>query len=226
MSTYNSIKKNKVKVAVVAILLILVVVLMFLWEMYGRDAIAYRSVAVLVNSVEAGEEITAENIKIVRVADNSAIVNAITDIEYVIGKTTTIYIPKETILLTSYFDSEFKDDNRHKDDLIFAVPNSWIYSMPQTIRRGDDISFYPVYLTGDSRFGTGNISVDSLTDPILQTSVAFAKDSGGTEIIDTSQSSRMSASGVIASIEIYVTQQQYMALLEAVVNGATFNIVY
>ena len=64
------------------------------------------------------------------------------DIHKIAGMETVQHIPKECPLFPTFFQSKGMVPGR--DQYILSIPNEWLLSFPQTLRRGDTAYFYKI----------------------------------------------------------------------------------
>jgi hypothetical protein len=124
------------------ILVIFAIGLFFFYESIGKDKLFYTDIYVLNDEVHRGVEITAEMIEIVRIEKNSVIKNVVLNIEEIIGKEASQFIPKGIQLDKRFFENPglVLNDN----EKITKIPKEWWVSVPNTLRRKDVIEIYAV----------------------------------------------------------------------------------
>jgi hypothetical protein len=205
--------------------------LVFFWETGAREHFLYSQVAVMAESVEPGTTITGDMIVIKNVEKDATVENAITGGEAVIGKKSSHYIPKGSQLSESYF----KDDSiiLESGDYIFTIPIEWIITLPNSLRSGDIIYFYPVYIEDEDKSKEpGSVKNNSLIpkeeveDYILESVVAYLKDSGNREVVTVSEEDRYDGSSKIATLEIIANLKDISYLQDLAENNYKFIILY
>ena len=219
--------------AILGIVLMLAsVTAMFWWETKGRSLFLYKEVLVLNQSVEASMTITSDMVSFIRVDPDNFIEGALVSKEKVLGKTVSHYIPKYSQLNLEYFLSE-KAEDAEEDCYIFNVPADWIITFPNSLRRGDTVYFYPVKVSKenverdkDSSFNTSNNIKISGEENLIKSKIAYLKDSGKREVVDTEGEERYDASANIASIEIITSYEDFSYLKGLARKDYKFIILY
>jgi hypothetical protein len=155
---------------------------------------------------------------------------AIIEKEKAIGKYSAHYIPKNSQLTLAYFKDDTVDI-KGKDKYIFTVPADWIITFPNSLRRGDIIYFYPVKIASEEELqnksfnNLDNIKITDQND-LLESEVAYLKDSGNREVVNTTGEERYDASANIASIEIIANYEDVSYLQNLADSGWKFIILY
>lgn len=126
------------------------------------------------------------------------------------------------------------------DRFVFKIPSSWIYAVPSSIRRGDDILLYEVDARIDQSIsqsvvnngedlptyqGRPDIDVGS-GKPVLEATVIYVKDSSNREVVDVAGRERLDGSSQVSSIEIVSTSDDVAKLEQKVIEGKKFILVY
>ncbi len=210
----------------------------YFWETRGRQHFLYREVIVLAQSVEAGTTITADMLDIKSIDEDTIIEEAIVDKRSIIGKRAAHFIPKYSQLNQIYFEDE--NIVLKTDEYIFTIPEEWIITLPNSLRSGDIIYFYPVKMpdekdeskeTGGSERSVSekdvsDISKEAVEDYILESVVAYLKDSGNREVVTVSEEERYDGSSKIASLEIIAELEDISYLQNLAENNYKFIILY
>lgn len=224
-------KKGTLIFAILGIVLMLAsIITIYWWETIGRVQFLYGEVLVLNQSVEANTTITEDMLNLIKIDSGNFIEGALVDKEKVIGKITTHYIPKYSQLNLEYFTGE-KSESAKEDQYIFTVPADWIITFPNSLRRGDIIYFYPVKMPDEkveeskSFSSSSSIKVTKESD-LVKSEVAYLKDSGNREVVDTVGEERYDGSANIASIEIITNWEDVSYLQDLVDKNYKFIILY
>lgn len=201
------------KKGIIGIVIIAVAIFsMFGWEVYGRKMITYDNIVVLKNNIEKSEIITKNMLTTRRI--DGKVIGALTekDIDKIIGMQAKQFIHKQVQLFPSYFSEKGLVPNENQ--YVFAIPNDWIKSFPQSLRRGDTAYFYKVSDIGDSA-------------PKLLThaEVAFAKDNTNNEVT-SKDVGRLSGSAIVSVIEVVVDKHQAALLASSISNSEKLVIMY
>jgi len=212
------------------ILMLATLAMIYFWETKGRERFLYTEVAVLNQSVEAGIAIEPGMLNLIKIDPNDLMEGAVVKKDEVIGKYSAHYIPKYSQLSLAYFKDESTDAAK-EDQYIFTIPADWIITFPNSLRRGDTVYFYPVKVASEN--GEENRSFNSLSSirvteesELVRSEVAYLKDSGNREVVNTEGEDRYDASANISSIEI-ITGYEDMSYLENLAeSGWKFIILY
>ena len=177
------------------------------WELWGRENISYYKIAVLRDSAEPGTEITEDMLRPKKV--ESANKGAVTwdKAGELIGLETGQYVQGDLELHMEYFrEPEFRAGTKY-DRYVLMIPDTWLMSYPESIRRGDRAFFY----LGEK------LICDAL--------VVHVKDSYGQEITYLDLK-RYYATGTIKTIEIIVSSAQMEKLNRLADKGNRFTLIY
>lgn len=199
------------------ILMLATIAMIYFWETGGREKFLYTEVVVLNRSVEEGTAIEPGMLELIKVNPDNIIEGAVIRKDDVTGKYSSHYIPKYSQLAPAYFKDE-SIDTIGEDQYIFTIPSDWIITFPGSLRRGDTIYFYPVKITGekgDEEKPTESLSSKKIIkeSELVRSEVAYLKDSGNREVVNTEGEDRYDASANISSIEI-ITSHEDMSYLE------------
>jgi hypothetical protein len=224
------IKSGAVFSSLGILLMLATMAMIYFWETRGREQFLYSSVVVLNQSVEANVSITPGMLGWIKINPDNLIERAIVQKEKIIGKYSVHYIPKNSQLTPAYFKDD-TTDTKKVDSYIFAIPTDWIITFPNSLRRGDTIYFYPVKIVDENE--EANKSFDSLDNikvtnqsDLLKSEVAYLKDSGNREVVNTAGNDRYDASANIASIEIITNYEGVLHLQNLADNNYKFIILY
>lgn len=228
--TRRRIKSGVVFSSLGIILMLATLAMIHFWETKGRERFLYSEVLVLNQSVEAGIPITSDMLDLTKINPDNLMEGAIVIKDEVIGKYSAHYIPKYSQLALAYF----KDGNantKKEDCYIFTIPADWIITFPNSLRRGDIIYFYPVKMAdgkgeeSKSFNSQGSTKVTKESD-LIKSEVAYLKDSGNREVVNTAGEDRYDGSANISSIEI-ITNYEDMSYLEGLADSSwKFIILY
>jgi len=212
------------------ILMLATLAMIYFWETKGRERFLCTEVVVLNQSIEADTAIEPSMIDLIKVNPDSLMEGAVVREDEIIGKYSAHYIPKYSQLSLVYFKNESAGTAK-EDQYIFTIPADWIITFPNSLRRGDTVYFYPVKVAGEN--GEESISFNSLSSTkvtkegeLIKSEVAYLKDSGNREVVNTEGEDRYDASANISSIEI-ITSYEDMSYLENLAeSGWKFIILY
>ena len=234
---YRRFKLSKFFSVLGIILILAALASVYYWETSGRQHFLYSEVVVLSHSVEEGTTITSDMLDSLNIDRASIIEEAIEDKDKIIGKKASHYIPGHSQLSLAYFADEEKVLSQN--EYIFTVPEGWIITIPYSLRRGDIIYFYPVKMldetddkkdltqtTGYSDRKDNSDYVNYGKDFILESKVAYLKDSGNREIITISSEDRYDGSSKIATLEIIATLEDVSYLQNLADDDYKFIVLY
>lgn len=230
-----------------------VVVLQLWFENSGREIFFSEQVVKLNEVVKRGDIIESDMLYYAKVDKDSVIEGSIKDPNSIIGKAVKQYIPFNAQLNESYF--EIPELITDADHLTMKIPNEWLYSIPNTLRGRDriylkEVTSDVIYAEDAARSKGPNTDPNALeteeknevvptyteTDKnnieakasavVLETIVAFVKDSSNREVVTLSQQDRMDGSSIIRDVEIVVTLEEAKNLEEIRKKGSKFIIMY
>ena len=191
------------------------------WETYGRERWTYEEVLVLREPTERNVSIDVSHLAVRSVEKDKLIAGCITNPEEVIGKETTQYIPAGTFLVAEYFD---EPELRAGDDqYIFAIPNDWIEAYPQSLRRRDTVSIYPVREQNGEEVIETTAAIEDV--PLFSAVVAYAKNNSNQEV-ESLDPSRLGGTGKVSLVEIVATMGQVDQMRIAAESGCKFILLY
>ena len=158
------------------------------WEFFGREKLLYTDVLTVNQDIEVGTEITSDMLTTKKVINASTRSYRVTQeaLLEIVGKEATSYIPYGEELYPEFFEEQALVV--HKGEYILSIPSTWLVSRPQTLRRGDTVTF----LTTDGQ------TVTSAT-------VLYVKDGSNAEVV-SSDAERLNAAGSVAVIEVIVSE--------------------
>ena len=111
------------------------------WELWGRENIAYKEILVLNCDFTANMQIEEKHISIKKTDNPDSNVLRPKDKDEIIGMEASQFIAKDSPLRMEYFmESKFATAGESGKEIL-SVPKDWLLSMPQTLRRGDQITF-------------------------------------------------------------------------------------
>lgn len=220
--------------SIIGILLMLATIAMiYFWETSGREKYLYKEVVVLNQNVEENTQVTPEMLDLAKINPANFIEGAVVKKEDVNGKYSAQFIVKNSQVCLVYF-KDSAEELIKEDFYIFSIPTDWIVTFPNSLRKGDIIYFYPVKIEvekeeqGKTINNIDNLKITDKSD-LLESEVAYLKDSGNREVIDTGengQKPRYDASANISSIEIITNYEDVSHLQGLVDSGYKFIILY
>jgi hypothetical protein len=220
--------------SIIGILLMLAMIAMiYLWETSGREKYLYKEVVVLNQNIEENTRIAPEMLEIAKINPDDFIEGAVVKKQDVSGKYSVQFLAKNSQICLSYFKDSAEEIIK-EDFYIFSIPPDWIITFPNSLRRGDIIYFYPVKTDIEKEEQAKTINnIDNLKkldkSNLAKSEVAYLKDSGNREVVDTDDSGnkpRYDGSANISSIEIITNYEDVSHLQSLADSGYKFIIFY
>lgn len=239
----------------------------FTWYewMGGREYINYEEVLVLNEAVVRGQEITVDNLSYAMEEKSKIIEGAVIIPENIIGLEAVNYIPAKTQLHMNYFENA--DLVLEQGEYIAQIPIEWTLSIPDSLRRGDEVIVYSVMydkelvnsLTSQQQdvISVGNNSNNTNDDTtgnsdneesensasatvsekkdstslnilnkVMDTKVAYVKDSANREVISIGEKDRLDGSSTIRAVEIVTTPENFQKIESQINQGAKLIVMY
>lgn len=234
---YRRFNSSKLLAVIGLLVIVLCVTTVIFWETGGREHFLYEDIIVSINSIDKDTVIT-EDMLINKSIDSSQIIEGtIRHKNEIIGKRAAHFIPGQSQLNLAYFLDESIELS--EGEYILAIPDDWIITMPESLRGGDEIYFYPVKqkekseedVSGNTGFSNSTISSSMKAEifkkeDILRSVVAYIKDSGNREVVTISKEERFDGSSKIASLEIIVNLEDIAYLQGHADDNYKFIILY
>lgn len=220
------------------ILLILALGFFAFWELIGRAEFLYAEVVVLKEEVLKGTEISIDMLEYIKIDSQRIIDNCIMNPNDIIALEAKHFIPAGTQLVSNYFD--ISSLVLMNDEKIMKLPNTWIHSFPETLRRKDEVFIYAIKNSNENSnsssestdaIKSSNKRLNSNKDTedkkiyIMKSTVAYVKDNSNKEV-SSLDDDRLNASSVISNIEIVISEEQFETLRDYVQDGYTFILMY
>lgn len=211
----------------------------------GREWVNYTDVLVLKEDVIQGQTITEKDLTTIQIDKKLVTGNVILNKQDVLNKAARHFIPQQTPLHKYFFESQ--ELVLEEGEYISQIPVDWTLSIPDTLRRGDQIIVYATtyaseilnQLQGAQQGTTTSLpeqvggAIPALAEDekgelkeLFHTNVAFVKDSSNKEVVTTSTQDRMDGSSTISSIEIVTTTEEFKMLEEQIKLGAKLIVMY
>lgn len=187
-------------------MIVITMITIGIWEFWGRETIAYKSVLMLKEDLPANTVVSEEDFKIRKVESPSQYALSPKDKENLIGCETSQYVAADAELRKEYFcESKFTvggDTGRS----VMYLPMEWLLSCPQTLRRGDEITIY-------------NNKVK-----VLEAVVGYVKDSGNQEVKSLDRD-RLDSSAIVSHVEIIAGDDELVELARLAAEGNRFALL-
>lgn len=231
LKRYSNIVLPVIGIGLIALMLGIV----WFWETNGREMYFYQEVIVLNQDVKRGTVITEGMLASEKIEADKIINNAVLDKKQIIGLEAKHFIPQKAQLHYFYFEDHdlITTDNKY----IVRIPNEWLYSIPNSLRRKDNIVFYeinPDYLIEQEEENNSNPDTydsedeikEKLGKQVLQAKTAYVKDSANREVVSISNNGRIDGSSVISEVLILITPEELRRLEEKIQDGGKFIIMH
>ncbi|WP_206457890.1 hypothetical protein [Anaerovorax sp. IOR16] len=218
----------------VGILLIFFAVAGFIgWENYGREAMTYQPVIVFKEEVQKGTIVEKQMLGLMMMEKAKLIDQPIIDPDKIIGQRTNTYIPGHLQLCSEFFsDPELVTGD---GNYVFSMPMDWVYAYPQTLRRGDSVSFYSIdkelaqqvedMASLNDMDTIEGIDTKSFGNQLMTAKIAYVKDSSNREVIDVTPD-RIDGSAAVSQIELVISEEKYQKLKTAAEKNQVFILMY
>lgn len=177
------------------------------WEFWGRENLSYESVVVFRSDVGRGTEVEKQMLEVRKMDKPGENVLLETDMQKIIGQETVQFIPAGAPLHGEYFQNPELAVGGDSGRFILSIPNQWLMSFPQTMRRGDEVSFY----CGGKLVATAP--------------VAYVRDSSNQEVTSADED-RLQASAPVSLVEIVVDEEKALKLGRLADEGKQFVLLY
>lgn len=197
--------KNKRIIGLV--LIVVSVCAMIAWEKWGRQTLMYDEILVINEDTEKGQIITEQMLGTIRVENPIKGSLRAEDYTNILGTETVQFIKRGTPIFDRYFEDPALVAGEDSNEYIMAIPNSWLESYPQTLRRGDKAYFY----------ARGSFITSAV--------VAFAKDGTNQEVV-SKDDDRLAASSTVSLIEVVISDVQAKQLADIAEAGTKLVILY
>lgn len=196
----------KRKIAGILIIVLSIGALGF-WELWGRENISYKSIAVLKDSLEAHTVITEDMLRLKKAESVSKGAILWSKAHELIGQETRQFVAGDQELHREYFGDPEMRLGKEFDRYVLSIPDTWLISAPVSIRRGDMAYFY----LGDKM--------------VCEARVIHVKDSYGQEVT-YSDRERFYPSGKETVIEVVMSSAQMEKMNRLSAKGNRFTMIY
>lgn len=180
---------------------------MGIWELWGRENLSYKEILVLREDMPANtlvEEGDIERKKFDRPPKEALRAG---DEKKIIGMETSQFVAEKLPLYKEYFRQSRFAAGEETGKEILSVPGDWLLSVPQTVRRGDSVTFY----------------CDKVK--IITAVVVYVKDGNNQEVVSKDKE-RLSGSSTVQHIEIIGNTDDLVELSRIAGEGKKFTLLY
>lgn len=177
------------------------------WELWGRETLSYKEILVLNGDLPANTVIEEEDIKSKKFDRPPTDALRAGEEDKIVGMETAQFVAEDSPLYAEYFrQSQFAVGGETGKEIL-SVPGDWLLSMPQTVRRGDKVTFY------------------SDKVKVMTAVVAYAKDGSNQEVISRDKD-RLSGTSTVQHIEIIGYTSDLTELSRLAGDGKKFAMLY
>lgn len=140
----DRMRKNRLKGIISLAFIVLSLLLLYIYLTFGQEILFTKSVLVAVEDIEQGTVIGREYFIEKKIKKEDIIVGSLElkQLSAIIGLASTQYIPGNSQVVSRYFDKPGIVIT--KDSFVYKIPGDWIYAVPSSIRRSDDILIYEI----------------------------------------------------------------------------------
>lgn len=177
------------------------------WEFWGRENLTYEKILVFQEDVARCSPVEEQMLEVRLVEDAAEDALRPEDLSRIMNMETVQYIPAGTPLYEEFFQDPALSVGGDTGNYILSIPNQWLMSYPQTLRRGDEVIFYC-----DGRL-------------IVTAVVAYARDSSNQEVI-SEDDARLNASASVSLVEVVVDEGRALKLGKLADKGKKFVLLY
>ena len=235
--------------AIVGVFMIVSSIGLYTWYEFlgGRQYLLYQDVVVAKEPFKKGHVVKAEDLTYIKVEKNQLAKGVLLDPNEVVGKQANHFIPQFAQMDRSYLSESGLV--LEEGEFVAQIPVEWTLSIPDTLRRGDDIIMYSALYdaellknlqpkttatsnsqkdnTATSSSGTNSAATSSSgLEELLQTKVAYVKDGANREVISVSNGDRIDGSSRIGSVEIITTPEEFKEIESKINSGHKLIIMY
>lgn len=189
------------------ILIVLSIIFFILWEAVGRAWLLYPNLLVAAGDMSQGAVVTTDQLRPRRVSYGGDGALLASDAKKIEGKVAIQTIKAGEPLYLEYFEDAEMSTKGGSEKFVFSLPQQWIESYPQSLRRGDEAYIYcnGAYITCAK--------------------VAYVKD-GNNQEITSKDRDRLQGSGLVSVVELLVSKEQASSISQIGNEGGRFVILY
>ena len=177
------------------------------WEFWGREHRSYEKVLVFCQDTARNTMVEESLLEIVLMEEPPEGALGPEDASNLLNLETVQYVPAGTPLFSEYFQDPRLSVGGTSGQYVLSIPNQWLLSYPQTLRRGDTVRFY------------------CEEEIVLSAVVAYARDSSNQEVV-SADDERLKASAPVSLVEVIVDEEKAMKLGTLGEEGKKFVLLY
>ena len=180
---------------------------MGVWELWGRENFSYKEILVVRGDLPANTVVEEKDIETKKSENPPQNALRAGEEKKIIGMETAQFVAEDSPLYMEYFRQSQFATGEETEKEILSVPADWLLSLPQTIRRGDKVTFY-------------NDKIKVMTAV-----VAYAKDGSNQEVL-SSDKDRLNGTSTVQHIEIVGHRNDLVELSRLAGEGKKFTLTY
>lgn len=123
-------------------LIFISIILLFVWEKWGKEQLSVDSILTLQENLPRGTIIEENMLTATKVDTRQGDCLKPDDMKKIIGKETVCFVHKGVPLFNEYFLKESLSPSKEGGESILSLSTHWIDSVPETLKKGDDIYLY------------------------------------------------------------------------------------
>ncbi|MGN1143141.1 MAG: hypothetical protein ACI4SU_01145 [Anaerovoracaceae bacterium] len=177
------------------------------WEFWGREHLSYEKVLVFRQDTARNTAVEEGLLEVVFMEEPPDGALRAEDASSLMNLETVQYVPAGTPLFSEFFQDPRLSVGGTSGQYVLSIPNQWLLSYPQTLRRGDTVRFY------------------CEEEIVLSAVVAYARDSSNQEVI-SADDERLKASAPVSLVEVIVDEEKALKLGKLGEEGKKFVLLY
>ncbi|MDD6815726.1 MAG: hypothetical protein PUE84_04695 [Firmicutes bacterium] len=177
------------------------------WEFWGREHLSYEKVLVFRQDTARNTAVEESMLEVVFMEEPPDGALRAEDASSLMNLETVQYVPAGTPLFSEFFQDPRLSVGGTSGQYVLSIPNQWLLSYPQTLRRGDTVRFY------------------CEEEIVLSAVVAYARDSSNQEVV-SADDDRLKASAPVSLVEVIVDEEKALKLGKLGEEGKKFVLLY
>lgn len=177
------------------------------WEFWGRKNLGYEEILTVRSELAPNTVVTSDMLTVKKIETAPKNVLRPADADKLIGMESKQLIPMGESLYLAYFEESRFNIGNNTGKYVLSIPNDWLKSYPQTLRRGDTAYFYC----------KGTIVTNAV--------VAYARD-GSNQEVQSQDEARLVGTAPVSLIEVIVDENQAKLLGNLAEKGNKFVVLY
>lgn len=177
------------------------------WEFWGRKNLGYDEILTVRSELAPNTVVTSDMLTVKKIENAPKDALRPADSDKLIGMESKQLIPTGESLYLAYFEESRFNIGNNTGKYVLSIPNDWLKSYPQTLRRGDTAYFYC----------KGTIVTNAV--------VAYARD-GSNQEVQSQDEARLVGTAPVSLIEVIVDENQAKLLGNLAEKGNKFVVLY